>query len=113
MPCVRALTPRPKTRPLDSILAARSGVRRLHWTSIDRHPKVLAGFDPVELPRPGRQPGRACPGFAVGWPGGRRPRRPRPDPCRFGEPLPTFTRGRWPVSTHFHDRSLASTAASA
>jgi hypothetical protein len=34
--------------------------------SANRHPKVLAGFDPTPLPRPGRQPGRAWPGFAGG-----------------------------------------------
>jgi hypothetical protein len=43
-------------------------------------------------------------------PGGWRSRRSRPGPCRFREPPPTFTRGRWSVSTRFHDRSLASTA---
>jgi hypothetical protein len=39
-----------------------------------------------------------------------RSRQPRPGPDRFRELPPTFTRGRWPVSTRFHDRSQASIA---
>jgi len=39
-----------------------------------------------------------------------RSRRLPPGPCRSGGLPPTFTRGRWPVSTRFGDRSLASTA---